>query len=139
MILVAWQYSFKCVVAFTSLFVVAPVVLTILLPRATRLPQPGSQSAANPGVWLFILAAHNVLILGYLVSQLVSPQRKQHQALAEANQKLVSYAATLEQLATSREQIRLSRASCMAPWLTPSARARHPALVSSRLDQCRDS
>ena len=139
MILVAWQYSFKSVVAFTSLFVVAPVVLTIFFPAPLGFPNQEASQQPIP-VFGFLFSLPNMfLILGYVVSQLVSPQRKQRQAMAEANQKLVSHAATLEQLTISQERIRLSRASCIAPWLTPSARARHPALVSSRLDQCRDS
>lgn len=44
-----------------------------------------------------------------MVVRLMTTQREQRRALAEANNHLAHYAATLEQLATSRERNRLAR------------------------------
>lgn len=48
-------------------------------------------------------------ILGYVVTHLVEAQCAEHQALAEANRQLARRAATVEQLAESRERNRLAR------------------------------
>ncbi len=49
------------------------------------------------------------MVLGWLVVRLMTIQREQRQALKEANRKLTHHAATLEQLATTRERNRLAR------------------------------
>jgi signal transduction histidine kinase len=65
--------------------------------------------------WL-ILQAAMMLLVGYIIVQLVSIQRQQRTALARAyekqaaaNARLQRYAATLEELAISRERNRLAR------------------------------
>jgi signal transduction histidine kinase len=109
MILVAWQYNFKSVVGFTLLFILVQVLLMIFLPSPLGYPNEGASPQPIPVFGFLFSLPILFLVLGYVVSQLVSAQRKQRQALAEANQKLVSHAETLEQLATTRERIRLSR------------------------------
>lgn len=109
LILVAWQYTFRHVVAFTFLNILIQAALVIFFPAPLGFPnQEASQQPIPVFVFLFSLPV-TFLVLGYVVSQLVSAQRKQHQALSEANQKLVSHAATVEQLTVSRERVRLSR------------------------------
>jgi signal transduction histidine kinase len=65
--------------------------------------------------WL-VLQAAMMLIVGYIIVQLVSIQREQRSALAQAyeqqaaaNRQLQQYAATLEELTISRERNRLAR------------------------------
>ena len=109
LILIAWQYSYRTVVAYTlGLAVLEGLSNTISPPTLSFVPAPPVSQAA---VTLIILAARSfgLLLLGYVVSTLVRAQRQQRGELAEANRKLVSHAAALEQLATSRERLRLSR------------------------------
>ena len=49
------------------------------------------------------------LIIGFIITRLMTAQRVQRKALADANRKLVQYASTVEQLTISRERNRLSR------------------------------
>jgi signal transduction histidine kinase len=56
-----------------------------------------------------VLRTFSFLIIGFVITRLVSAQRRQRKALAEANIKLVQNAAMLEQLTISRERNRLSR------------------------------
>jgi signal transduction histidine kinase len=64
---------------------------------------------------LFLLAGAlfirtiSFIVVGYMVVRLMTTQREQRRALAEANTQLAHYAAALEQLATSRERNRLAR------------------------------
>ena len=108
-ILVAWQYSFRLVLFYIlgmaafELFIGA--FFFVLTPFPMNLP-------VDERLFNYILLGSRSItfvIIGYIVNRLVKAQRQQRQALAEANQKLVSHAATLEQLATSRERLRLSR------------------------------
>jgi signal transduction histidine kinase len=70
---------------------------------------------STPDMRLFLLAGAlfirtiSFILVGYMVVRLMTTQREQRRALAEANTQLAHYAATLEQLATSRERNRLAR------------------------------
>jgi signal transduction histidine kinase len=109
LILVAWQYSYRHVVAFTLLNVLIQAALIIFFPTPQGFPNQEASQQPIPVYGFLVSLPITYLVLGYVVSQLVSAQRVQRQALAEANQKLISHAATLEQLTISRERIRLSR------------------------------
>ncbi len=108
LILTAWQYNFKYVVLFTFGTLLFEGGFLALLPNQ---PIVISQFPHSERVVYFSLFARSIvfLLLGNIVSRLVTAQREQRQALANANQKLIRYAATQEQLATSRERVRLSR------------------------------
>ena len=111
LILVAWQYDYREVVVFalgTALFEVA---LFLFAPPLDVVSLPRFSDTLERVITFGLLFSRSVsfLVLGYVVTRLVSAQRSQRRALAEANQKLVRHAATLEQLAVSRERIRLSR------------------------------
>ncbi len=109
LILVAWQYRFLQVVVYTVLTVLVNVIFLWIWPA------PDSLTMFSQGTeWLFtygLLFSRSVsfLLLGYVVTRLVEAQRQQRQALALANQKLVSHAEMVEQLTLSRERLRLSR------------------------------
>jgi signal transduction histidine kinase len=115
LILVAWQYRYRYVALFTLGIAAFETVLNQLFPAPLFIRAPGpdsdpQSSYAFLAAYAFLLAnTVTFLVIGYVVNRLVSAQRKQRQALAEANQKLISHAATLEQLTASRERIRLSR------------------------------
>ena len=106
LVLIAWQYDFRTVLLFSVVSTLFDVGLTMaLLP--TDFLSPDVEWLRLHG----IKAARFVtfLLAGYIVARLNFAQRQQRNALREANQKLVSYAATVEQLTMSRERNRLAR------------------------------
>jgi len=108
LILTAWQYSYKHVVVYTFGTLLLEVLLMIFFPiEPIIVPQfPYTERILYIGVLARCIV---FLLLGYIVSRLVTAQREQRHALELANIKLVRYATTQEQLATSRERVRLSR------------------------------
>lgn len=102
MILTAWQYSFRWVLILglsSSLF-----EFLLLTQRFGLAPERLRWST----VALFGRSLLTIFV-GYVVSNLIEEQRRQRRELAQANRQLVRYAATLEQLAVSRERNRLAR------------------------------
>ena len=106
LILIAWQYRFRYVIAYVLGLTLFQGWLT-----SPAIPIPFSVEAS----WL-VLQAAMMLLVGYIIVQLVSIQREQREALAEAykvqtaaNVRLQRYAAALQELATSRERNRLAR------------------------------
>ena len=102
LILTAWQYSFRYVVALCF----ATALLEGFLIRT--LPVLDSGQAMSDMGYLVVRTVFFILI-GYIVSHLMTEQREQRRELAHANRKLVRYAATLEQLTISQERNRLAR------------------------------
>jgi signal transduction histidine kinase len=110
LILVAWQYRFKEVVLFTTGTAVLEILLYIILPeQPLYISQMEGITGQIVAIGSLILRTISFLVIGFVITRLVSAQRRQRKALAEANIKLVQYAATVEQLAISRERNRLSR------------------------------
>jgi signal transduction histidine kinase len=106
LVLIAWQYSFRYILAY---------VLGLTLYQLWLVP-PLTGTPSSVGVSWLILQAAMMLLVGYVIVQLVSIQREQRTALARAyeqqaavNVRLQRYAATLEELAISRERNRLAR------------------------------
>jgi signal transduction histidine kinase len=106
LVLIAWQHHFRYVVAYVLGLTLFQMWLT---PPAAEMPFSVDLS------WLLLQGAV-MLLVGYIIVQLVSIQREQRAALAQAyeqqaaaNVRLQRYAATLEELATSRERNRLAR------------------------------
>jgi signal transduction histidine kinase len=108
LILVAWQFEFRHVIIFTLSAAFIEILLNIFfpLPEIIIAPFPIQSRLVYFSIFLRSVA---FLVLGYVVVRLVKAQRQQRRTLAEANQKLVRHAATLEQLTTTRERVRLSR------------------------------
>jgi signal transduction histidine kinase len=102
LILTAWQYRFRFVVAYC----VGTGLLEAML--ITVAPAHDSMEAVSDMGYLGVRTVFYVLI-GYIVSHLMTEQRSQRRELDRANQTLVRYAATLEQLAVSQERNRLAR------------------------------
>jgi signal transduction histidine kinase len=102
LILTAWQYRFRYVVLYT--------LGTLLLELFLRHSSVYLGTEDLPAqINLLMLRTLLLLLIGYIVSDLVTAQRQQRRELAAANQKLVLYAVTLERLTISRERNRLAR------------------------------
>lgn len=102
LVLIAWQYHFRVVVAFI-LFSTA-VEISALLPAITHLNLAMVQVLGAP-----ILRGFAFGIVGDVIGQLIDTQREQRKKLLRANIQLSQHANTLEQLATTRERNRLAR------------------------------
>lgn len=100
-ILATWQYGRRgWIVSLTGL-ALGQVMLALLM----------RQDMLQTGIYLVSAVGNLAMItlLGYVVMQLVGALRKEHQTLATANRQLAQRAATVEQLAESRERNRLAR------------------------------
>jgi signal transduction histidine kinase len=102
LILTAWQYEFEYVV----FFVVATTFFELVLPDS---PLYQDTTDVPTRVSFLVVRSFLFLLIGYIVSSLVAEQRRQRGELAQANRKLVRYAAALEELTISRERNRLAR------------------------------
>ncbi len=116
LILVAWQYNFREVIIYTVITILVELGLDyshqINVITVTTYSNPEIMISKTENMFMYgtmFARAVSLIIIGYSVHRLVQAQRQQRRALAEANQKLVSHAATLEQLTISRERNRLSR------------------------------
>lgn len=102
LILTAWQYTYEYVLLYCVGTAMLEIAIIKLSP-ATRAIHALFDGGAIVTRSLFFL------FVGYIVATLMSEQRRHRHELAEANQKLVRYAATLEQLSVIRERNRLAR------------------------------
>jgi signal transduction histidine kinase len=100
--LIAWQYSFRLVLAFTVF--TAVVELSVLYPLVGKIDVETLPILGLPVVRAFAFGT-----VGHIVTRLMDIQRAQRRELIRANLKLGQHAATLEQLAVSRERNRLAR------------------------------
>jgi len=102
LVVIAWQYKFRVVLAFVFLSTV--IELTIL---SSQLNTINFETLPILGVPLIRAFAFGTI--GHIVTRLIDTQRAQQKKLLEANLKLSEHADALEQLATSRERNRLAR------------------------------
>jgi len=102
LILISWCYSFRMVIAY-CLSLVALDILSLYLVNIL-----GGEFVLRP-ISLFLFRTLVFLFVGYIIGKLFTDQRQQNERLNQANLQLTSYAATLEQLAVSRERNRLAR------------------------------
>ena len=101
-VIIAWQYHFRYVLAFTLLTSI--IELVILFSRLETI-----NFETLPILGLPLIRAFAFGTIGYIVTRLITTQRAQERKLLSANIKLSEHAITLEQLATSRERNRLAR------------------------------
>ncbi len=106
LVLVAWQYNFRVVLIFCFVSTLLDMGLTYLVIPIDWF-SPSDEWFRLHGLKMARLIAF--LLTGYIVARLNHAQRLQRRALREANERLVSYAATIEQLTVSRERNRLAR------------------------------
>ncbi len=105
-VLVAWEYKYR----YLYLFVIALTLYQVLVsPAKANVPW-------TVPVGFQVLQAVMMLLAGYVTATLATVQANQRAALSEAyqrqaaaNERLKQYAATLEELAISRERNRLAR------------------------------
>ena len=97
----AWQYDFRRVLLFSLSLAAVDIILV---------PSVSQQAGYSTGViFIIIWRTFSFLMVGYMVTRIMTTQRAQRQSLAEANTQLTHYAAILEHLATTRERNRLAR------------------------------
>jgi signal transduction histidine kinase len=102
LVIVAWQHPLRDVIVYCS--------STALLDLVLAIPAAGGDRLAYFSNAHEILARTvSFLLVGYMVARIMEIQNQQRRSLSEANVKLTHYAATLEQLATTRERNRLAR------------------------------
>ncbi len=102
LVAVAAQYRLRHVAAYCVVTAALDFGLV-----ATAIGQHG----AEPGPLVAILFVRTLAfgVVGWLVVMVMSRQRAQRAALAEANRRLAHFASVIDQLATSRERNRLAR------------------------------
>ena len=102
LILISWEYKYKIVLAWCGFQALLEVVATLPIIY---------DFSPRPFLVFNILLFRTLiyLLVGYVVVRLVSEERQQYSKLATANQRLASYAVTLEQLTVSRERNRMAR------------------------------
>ena len=102
LVLIAWQYRFRVVIAFILFSTI--VEISALLPTINELNLAVVQILGAP-----LLRGFAFGIVGDVIGQLIETQREQREKLLSANMQLNQHANTLEQLATTRERNRLAR------------------------------
>jgi len=102
-ILAAWQYGRKGWLWATGILVASSVILSAFFFHRDFYTFMGFALGS-------ISRLGAITILGWVVVRLVDAFRSEHDALIRANQQLAQRAATIEQLAESRERNRLARA-----------------------------
>jgi signal transduction histidine kinase len=103
LVLVAWQYSFRTVLAFGVLTFIGDIVIISIAASDSWV--------THPSLFFGMAFIRTVLFLlvGYMIVNLMQVQREQRRRLTEVNEHLSEYAATLEQLTISRERNRMAR------------------------------
>lgn len=132
LIIVAWRYRFRFVLLFAALMVLlnGGVALFDYLSGSTNWPELLEQS---------LFGSVFFIVVGYIVSQLVGAQKEKENQLSLANAQLVDHAATIEQLAVSRERNRLARELHDTLAHTLSAVTVQLAAIDSALDHSPDN
>lgn len=102
LVIIAWQYRFREVLAFTVGITLANLAM---IEYVTGHEWLETMLVSGSLVFRFVLFT----VAGILVVRLMQGQRAQRHALTEANLKLTNHAVMLEQLATTRERNRLAR------------------------------
>ncbi|MEZ4657408.1 MAG: sensor histidine kinase [Caldilineaceae bacterium] len=103
---VGWQYDFRAVLLYGGAVISALVLLLCYFGTLT----------VDRGSVTIAVGLLTILLPGWLITRMMTQQRQQRAALAAAaaeqartNEKLVHYAASLEELTISRERNRLAR------------------------------
>jgi signal transduction histidine kinase len=102
LVAVAAQYGFVAVIIFSVITTSLELLFGIGLVDAGSVP-------ANVIFEQAFIRNLVFLAIGFIISRLISEQRRQRESLHQANRQLAQFAVTLEQLAISRERNRLAR------------------------------
>lgn len=102
LVLIAWQYRFRYVVAF--------ILFTALAEMSVLLPVVGEINFETiPILGVPLIRAFAFGTVGHIVTQLIDTQRMQRKELLRTNLRLSQAMQTLEQMAVVRERNRLAR------------------------------
>lgn len=101
LVLIAWQYNFKAVLAY--IFFSNGLELIVLFSVMDKFSYETLPLIGVPFIRAFAFGT-----VGYIVNILIETQRMQNQKLIQTNLRLNQYVNTLEQLATNRERNRLA-------------------------------
>lgn len=104
LIMVAWQYGFKAVIRYITFSTLLDALVFFSFVNTNEV------FVALISVFgILMTRTFTYLVAGFLVTRMMAAQREQREELRQANQQLLGYAMTQEQLATSRERNRLAR------------------------------
>jgi signal transduction histidine kinase len=100
-LIIGWQYSFRPVLWFNVI-----TAVSVFIGNAAFVPLRNFEITLL--VW-FLGTTNTIYVgIGYIAARVMHGQRKQRAALEAANRQLAIYAATLEELAVSRERNRIA-------------------------------
>jgi signal transduction histidine kinase len=103
LVLVSWQYSMHAVTAYSLVTFFADNFLVFVGYKLFH------TQLLTPIIGMSFIRTVMFLLVGYMIVNLMKVQREQHAHLSQANIRLTQYAATMEQLSTSRERNRMAR------------------------------
>jgi signal transduction histidine kinase len=103
LVLVSWQYSMHAVTVYSLVSFVADNFLVFVTYKFFNMP------FLHPIIGMSFVRTVMFMLVGYMIVNLMKVQREQHTRLSQANLRLTQYAATMEQLSTSRERNRMAR------------------------------
>ncbi len=103
LVLVSWQYSMHAVTVYSLVTFIADIFLVFLTYKFFH------TQFLTPIIGMSFIRTVMFLLVGYMIVNLMKVQREQHTRLSQANIRLTQYAATMEQLSTSRERNRMAR------------------------------
>jgi signal transduction histidine kinase len=103
LVIIAWQYSHRHVLVFCCLTFAADGLLALLSFTISQ------QSLISEIMSIAFIRTVLFLLVGNMIADLMKVQREQRLRLTEVNDHLIHYAATTEELATSRERNRMAR------------------------------
>ena len=104
LIMVAWQYNFKAVFFYTIWSTILDVTVLLIM-----LSDSDAVISIISIIGVILTRNLTFIIVGFLITRMMTAQRQQQRELRRANQQLLGYTLTQEQLATSRERNRLAR------------------------------
>jgi signal transduction histidine kinase len=103
LVIIAWQYSQRHVFFFCGLTFLGDSLLSLVALTVS------AQSLISEIMSIAIIRTALFLLVGNMITDMMKVQREQRRRLTEANDRLIHYAATAEQLTTSRERNRMAR------------------------------
>lgn len=105
LVLTAWMYSWRAVVAYSVGTAIISISFSIIYQFTEQVPDHFLATT----LLLYSIRTVTFLLVGSLMNFMVAQQKRQQAALTVANAKLTNYAATVECLAESRERNRVAR------------------------------
>jgi signal transduction histidine kinase len=103
LVIISWQYNMQAVSFFCGVTFLTDLILAYISYKVLGL------QFVTPIIGMAFLRTVMFLLVGNMIVNLMNVQREQYKKLILANDRLTRYAATLEQLTTSRERNRMAR------------------------------